>query len=135
MNILVIAGVGFSALPAFCGVCIVKTERGRAMKSDERLVAGIVRQIVELAHPIRVLIFGSRARGSNRVGSDVDVLVVVPNGTPCRLLAQDLYAKIDGHGIPFDVVVTTPITLQKHKSNPGLVYCQALLEGKEVYAA
>lgn len=44
----------------------------------EDIVEVMVRRIVERFHPLRVLLFGSRARGEARKWSDVDLLVVLP---------------------------------------------------------
>lgn len=105
------------------------------MDTKARAVQRLVSQIVELARPLRVILFGSAASGGWRKGSDVDLLVVMPENTHRRLLAQELYCRIDGRGIPFDIIVATPSLLKKHRSNPGLVYRQALRDGREVYAA
>jgi len=105
------------------------------MKTSTKTVQRLVMQIVKLAHPLRVILFGSAARGESRQGSDVDLLIVVAEDTPRRQLAQELYCRLDGGGVPFDLVVVTPSLLKKHRSNPGLIYRQALREGREVYAA
>lgn len=95
----------------------------------------LVQRIVEEAAPIRIMIFGSAARGEVEENSDVDLLVVMPEGTHRRRTAQLLYRKIRGVGIPFDIVVATPGDLERHKDNIGLIYRKILQEGKEVYAA
>ena len=100
-------------------------------KAAQRLVA----QIVELAHPLRVILFGSAARGDWKEGSDLDLLIVVPENTPRRRLAQELYCRVNGGGIPFDIIVATPSLLNKHRNNPGLIYQRVLREGREIYAA
>ena len=95
----------------------------------------LVQRIVEEAEPLRIVIFGSAARGEMEEHSDVDLLVVMPEGTHRRHTAQLLYRKIRGVGVPFDIVVATPNDLEKHKDNIGLIYRKILQEGKEVYAA
>ena len=85
------------------------------------------------AHNIRI--FGSIARGEANPESDVDLLVVMPDGVHRRRTAQLLYRKIRGIDVPFDVIVATPTDLEKHKDNIGLIYRTILQEGKEVYAA
>ncbi|MCH8113145.1 MAG: nucleotidyltransferase domain-containing protein, partial [Proteobacteria bacterium] len=52
-----------------------------------------------------------------------------------RHTAQHLYRVVEGVTVPFDVVVATPSDLQKHRDNPGLIYQQALQEGKMLYVA
>ncbi|GIV61114.1 MAG: nucleotidyltransferase [Rhodothermaceae bacterium] len=95
----------------------------------------LVRQIVALVHPLRIYVFGSAARGQTHAGSDIDFLVVMPEGTPRRRTAQYLYEHLTGHGVPFDVLVTTPGHLRRYADHPGLIYRTILREGHEVYAA
>lgn len=95
----------------------------------------LIRRVVEVARPIRIVLFGSTARGENGPDSDVDLLVVMPEGTQRRATAQRLYREISGVGIPFDIIVATPTDLERHRDNIGLVYRSALREGREVYAA
>ena len=95
----------------------------------------LVRRIVETVHPLRVILFGSAARGELRADSDVDLLLVMPEGTHRRHTAQHLYRTLHGVTLPYDVMVATPSDLEKHRDNPGLVYRTILREGKTVYAA
>lgn len=104
------------------------------MQADPKIVDKLVRGIVELVHPLRILLFGSAARGEMRQGSDLDVLVVVPEGSHRRHTAQLLYRQINGLGVPFDILVATPNDLEKHKDNIGLIYRTILREGREIYA-
>jgi len=98
-------------------------------------IGNLVKRIVDEVHPLRIVVFGSAARGEMAQDSDIDLLVVVPEGTHRRRTAQQLYRKIRGVGVPFDVVVATPNDLEKHRENIGLIYWRILEEGKEVYAA
>jgi predicted nucleotidyltransferase len=97
----------------------------------EHLVQGIVDEV----HPLRIILFGSAARGDMGPESDVDLLVVMPGGTHRRRTAQLLYRKIRGTGLAFDVLVATPDDLERYKDHVGLIYGTILREGKEVYAA
>ena len=60
----------------------------------------LTRQIVEAVHPLRIILFGSAARGHTSPDSDVDLLVVMPDGTHRRHAAQHLYRSIRGITIP-----------------------------------
>jgi len=105
------------------------------MRANGKPIEQIVQRVVELAHPLRIVLFGSAARGDVGPDSDVDLLVIMPDGTHRRHTAQRLYREIRNVGIPFDIVVATPADLERHKDNPGLVYHDALREGEVVYAA
>ena len=106
------------------------------MVSDfSKSMIDLVNRIVDEVHPLRVMVFGSVARREIEEPNDVDLLVVMPEGTHRRRTAQLLYRNIRGIGFPFDIVVATPSDLEKHKDNIGLIYRSILKEGKEVYAS
>lgn len=105
------------------------------MQPEQQQIDSLVQVIVEAVHPLRVILFGSAARGQATAESDVDLLVVVPDGTHRRHTAQHLYRTIRGITIPFDLIVATPSDLEKHRDNPGLIYRSILQEGKTLYAA
>ena len=90
---------------------------------------------MRIAHPLRIILFGSAARGQAGPDSDIDLLVVMPDGTHRRHTAQRLYGMIRNVGVPFDLLVATPSDLEKHRQNIGLIYSSILREGIEVYAA
>ncbi len=94
----------------------------------------IVRRIVEIVQPVKIILFGSAARGSAGPDSDLDLLVVMPDGTHRRRTAQHLYSQLSGIGVPFDLVVATRSDLATQANNPGLIYKTALKEGRTVYA-
>ena len=108
---------------------------GSVPRATAEAIDRLVRRIVEDVHPLRILLFGSATRGELAAGSDIDLLVVMPDGTHRRQTAQRLYRRLHGIGIPFDILVATPRDLDTHKDNIGLIYRTILLEGREVYAA
>ena len=105
------------------------------MQPDPRVVDRMIQTVVASVQPLRIILFGSAARGEMGPDSDLDVLVVMPPGTHRRKTAQQLYRQIRGLGVPFDIVVATSEDLDVHRSNPGLIYQTILREGTEVYVA
>ncbi|MBT4136884.1 MAG: nucleotidyltransferase domain-containing protein [Candidatus Latescibacteria bacterium] len=105
------------------------------MQPDTNILNHLVQHIVEIVDPLKIILFGSAVRGEMGPDSDIDVLIVMPEGVHRRKTAQLLYREIRGLGVPFDILVTTPKNLEKHKNNIGLIYQTILREGKEVYAA
>lgn len=105
------------------------------MESRTDIIGRLVQRIADAVHPLRVLVFGSAARGDAGPDSDVDLLVVMPEGVHRRRTAQFLYRHLSGARIPFDILVATPSDLERHKNNDGLIYKAILCEGKEVYVA
>jgi predicted nucleotidyltransferase len=105
------------------------------MGSRDKDLKRLTKQIVELVCPVRVVLFGSAARGNAGEESDLDILVVVPDGTHWLRTLERLYSNIRGVDTPFDIIVATPSTLEKNKDNKGLVYHAILKEGRTLYAA
>ena len=105
------------------------------MEMTQTQTEQLVARIVAASHPQRIILFGSAARGEAGRHSDVDVLVVAPEGAHRRKTAQAIYRGLLGLGVPVDVVVATPSDLEDYRESPGLVYREALREGKELYAA
>jgi predicted nucleotidyltransferase len=100
----------------------------------DRAVAGIVRQVVELVHPRRIILFGSAAAGRARPDSDLDVLVVIDESQRQSDITDLLYTRIRDKALPCDFLVTTSSCLRRQRHNPGLIYSTIIEQGKEVYA-
>jgi uncharacterized protein len=105
------------------------------MAPSQEQLDDLIRRIVGTAHPLRIILFGSAARGEMGAESDLDVLVVVPDGTHRRDTAATLYAQMRGFGRAVDFIVATPSDLARHGSAHGYVFRPALREGREIYAA
>ena len=105
------------------------------MQLEQQAIRSLTQQIVEAVHPLRIILFGSAARDHAQPGSDIHLLIVVPEGTHRRRTAQFLYRTISGIPQPFDLLVATPQDLQKHRDNPGLIYHVIAREGKTIYVA
>lgn len=91
-------------------------------------------RIVPAADPLRVVVFGSVARGEAVSGSDLDLLVVMPDGTDRRAATVDLLVSLADLGVPKDVVVTTPAHAALHRDSGWHVVGAALRDGRTVYA-
>ena len=96
-------------------------------------VARVVRRVVEEVSPLRVVLFGSRARGTADPDSDVDLLVVVPDGHRPLAVMRQLHERIGWPGVSVDYVVVTPNRLERHGASIGYVYREALEHGVNVY--
>jgi uncharacterized protein len=100
---------------------------------SEKTIAEIVRRIVDYAHPDKIILFGSGARGELTENSDLDMMVIKP-GVHRRKLAQGIYRQLFGVGISVDVIVVTPEDIEQFGDNPALIIEPALREGKVLYA-
>jgi uncharacterized protein len=95
---------------------------------DARL-AEAVKRLVEGLHPHAIILFGSRARGTNRTESDYDLLVISD-----RLLDYDqVYQPVAGRGLHCDVVPCTLDAWKQASLDAGGVLRDALDEGIVLY--
>jgi uncharacterized protein len=102
---------------------------------DQATLDQLVARIVETAHPRRIVLFGSAARGQMGPHSDVDLLVIMPDGVHRRRTSQGLYMALAGLDVAKDIVVVTESDVREYGDEPSLVICPALKEGRELYRA
>lgn len=95
----------------------------------------IIRRIVEVAKPDKIILFGSAARGKMGPNSDVDLLVIKSGKFHRGHLTEKIYMNLFGVGQAVDVVVVTPEDVERYRDSFALVVYPALKEGKVVYAA
>lgn len=99
------------------------------------VVERVVRRVVEEVQPLRVVLFGSRATGTARPDSDVDLLVVLPDGAPRRAILDRLYRARIATTVGVDFLAATPEVLHRERDNPGLIYREILTTGRDVYVS
>ena len=97
-------------------------------------VQEIVRRIVEVAQPERVILFGSAARGEMGPNSDLDFLII-KSGADRRELTDRIRRALRGVNAAVDLVVATPEDIERYKDSHPLIYKPALREGLVVYDA
>ncbi len=102
---------------------------------DLSIYQPIVDQIVSTVHPLKIVVFGSVARGESTPQSDLDLLIIVPNGMHRRRSAQAIYRSLIGIDLPVDVVVVTEEDIEVFSDQCGLIIRPALDEGQILYAA
>jgi uncharacterized protein len=95
----------------------------------------MVERIVERFHPVRIVLFGSHARGDAKPDSDIDLLVVFPEIANKYEAAVDVGSVLDDLPAPKDIVVTTPEEIARRGDMLGEVLRPALREGKVLYEA
>ena len=105
------------------------------MNPSDTVLNDLVARIRRVVEPVRIVLFGSSARGTAGPDSDLDVLVIVKDGLHRRHTAQKIYGQMMGLGKPVDIVVVTEEDVRKYADCHAAVICPALKEGTELYAA
>ncbi len=103
------------------------------MAATDETLAIMTERIVRDFQPERIILFGSYARGDMHEESDVDLLVVMPDGTDRRQAAIAIHGALSGLGVAKDVVVTTPTEIARRGNLIGTILYPALREGKVLY--
>lgn len=97
------------------------------------LITEMVRRIVSVCDPERIILFGSHARGVAGPDSDVDFLVVKPLNGDRRHVRLAIRRALSGMGLSKDIVVVTPEEVERYGPFPGTIIRVALREGKVLY--
>jgi predicted nucleotidyltransferase len=101
--------------------------------TQDTTIQTMVERIVQRFHPVRVILFGSHARGSASAESDVDLLVVLSELTDKRRTTVEIRRVLGDLPVSKDIVVTTPDEIARRGDLVGSVLRPALREGKVVY--
>jgi predicted nucleotidyltransferase len=101
--------------------------------ATEEDIQEMARRIVAEADPIKVILFGSRADGSARKGSDVDLLVIQQDPVKEREAAARLRRLLRDFRLPIDIVVVGQAFADRYWDIPGSVLYPAFREGRVLY--
>ena len=93
----------------------------------------IVRRIVATVHPHKIVLFGSRARGEARLGSDIDLLVITDSDEPRHRRPRRLYGALRDIMLPMDIVVYTPEEVEEWSQVRQAFVTYAVREGRALY--
>ncbi len=102
-------------------------------KNADTVIENIISRIVEAATPDRIILFGSRARGTHRADSDYDLLVIEESDEPRYRRSAKFYTKLADIPVEVEVVVYTPEEVFEWSEVPRAFVTTALREGKVIY--
>ncbi len=104
------------------------------MERKEQLQEMIAR-MRQVGNPEKIVLFGSVARGDQRMDSDIDLLVVERTALP-RYKRPSIYRKaVRGVCIAKDIVVFSPEEIHEWADVPNAFITTVLREGKVLYEA
>lgn len=101
----------------------------------QKVLDEIIRRIVEVAQPEKIILFGSAVRGELGPNSDLDLLIIKAGVAHRGRLAEAIYMNLIGVGQAVDVIVVTPEDVERYRNIFSLVIEPALKEGRTIYAS
>ncbi len=101
----------------------------------EEWIPSAVERVVERFDPLKLILFGSLARGESNYDSDMDLLVVFERVAleNKRNLAVEIRRALAEVPVPVDIVVTDVDEIERQGHIVGTVLRPALREGKVLY--
>ena len=98
---------------------------------------GSLKKIVDIitrsVDPDRIILFGSRSKGTQTQRSDYDICVIKSGVKHRRDLAMKLYRDLYGVGVPVDVIVETPESFEEFRNNPFMIHHDIAHQGRIIY--
>jgi predicted nucleotidyltransferase len=94
----------------------------------------VVERLVATAHPKRIILFGSRARGNADARSDVDLMVVKETVANRYEELVELDRALTGLTLPVDILLVSEAEFEERTAQPGTVERAARSEGLVLYA-
>jgi len=103
------------------------------VNANDQLLQEMVTRIREAVQPERIVLFGSRARGTERPESDFDLLVIKESDEPRYRRSAPLYTKLADLPAEVEIVVYTPEEVQEWSNVPQAFISTVLREGRVLY--
>jgi predicted nucleotidyltransferase len=105
------------------------------MNVDETLLNEVVRRVLTMARPDRIILFGSAASGQMTEDSDIDLLVVEPELTNMHERRVAIRGAVGDIGYPVDVIVMRTERFERTKRFIGGIAYPANKYGRVIYEA
>ncbi len=99
----------------------------------EQLLHEVVRRVLLVGSPHKIVVFGSRARGDARPDSDLDLLVIEDSDLPRFQRSPRYYHALAGLFPAKDIVVYTPEEVKEWSDVPNAFVTAALRDGRVLY--
>ncbi|MCD6506418.1 HEPN domain-containing protein [Candidatus Poribacteria bacterium] len=93
----------------------------------------VVKRLVELYSPDRIILFGSRAEGNEREGSDFDLLIIKETDKPPVERQIEVEKILSDRLIPLDLFVYTPQEVRSLLSIGSPFIEEVMRKGKVIY--
>ena len=100
---------------------------------SHQLYQDVTRRIIAAASPVKIILFGSHARGTAHANSDLDLLIIERDPVATHLEAIRLRRLLRDLEIPVDIIVVGQAFAERYGDIPGSVLYPALKEGRVLY--
>lgn len=105
------------------------------MGVDDRLLSDVVRRVLAVARPERIILFGSAATGKMNTDSDLDLLVVEREPINTRDRSVHIRRALGDVQYPVDVIVISSKRFTETKDLVGSIAYPANKYGRVLYEA
>jgi predicted nucleotidyltransferase len=105
------------------------------MGVDETLLNEVVRRVLTVTRPNRIILFGSAVTGQMTEDSDLDLLVVEPDPANTRDRSVKIRRALGDVHYPVDVIVMSTERFEETKSIIGGIAYPANKYGRVLYEA
>ena len=108
--------------------------RNNTLDNAAQVPEPLLKQVVSVFEPRRIILFGSRARGEARTDSDIDLVVVLDDDAPLeRFSSKRRYEAHRGFPSPVDIIPCLEGVLRERGRAIGSFAPTVLTEGVIVY--
>src|SRR5947199_434995 len=107
-------------------------DRRPGMISDP-VVERVVKIIAEAIHPQKIILFGSRATGTARPDSDLDLVVIYAGEKSKRQVKLDIHRLMEPGSLPMDLFVLSPEEMQRQRHVANTLAREVAERGVTVY--
>lgn len=100
---------------------------------DEQEIKRVAIRLGVATNALRVILFGSYARGEANENSDVDLMIIAESDLPRFKRSRELYKLFRPYPFGMDLIVYTPKEIERGNRSPVSFVSIVLREGKTLY--
>lgn len=102
-------------------------------KINSKVIGEIKDLIAQKISPVKIILFGSLAKGDEKEGSDLDLLIIKESSLPRHKRAKEIRLLLSKYIFGKDILVYTPDEIEEWKDVPDAFITTVMKEGKVLY--